>query len=414
MIGFTKLLCGTATVSEAIRADETRTGVPPHMLQFTTDNRPLVVWNVTNQCNLRCVHCYAGATESPDPHELTTDEGKRFIDDLADTGCPVILFSGGEPYLRKDIFELGAYAANRGLRPVMSTNGTLISRDVAMETHDAGFQYVGISFDGLPEHHNRFRGSDRAFQDAFDGLRNCLAVGLKAGVRFTVTKHNLADLDAMLDLVEREGVPRFCLYHLVYSGRGRELVNTDLTAGERRRMVEHLIEKALDWNARGVDVELLTTDNHADGVMIEHYVREREPERAAEVHELLVRHGGCSAGRKFGCVDARGEVHPCQFWRHVSLGNVRERSFGEIWNDENNELLRKLKHIADNLTGERCSNCNHRTICGGCRIRAEAVYGNIWADDPQCYLRDDEIFTRHAELHKEGEECITRPIDRDE
>jgi radical SAM protein with 4Fe4S-binding SPASM domain len=413
MIGFTKLLCGTATVSDAIRHAETCTGVPPHMLQFTTDSRPLVVWNVTNRCNLRCVHCYAGATGSASEGELSTDEGKRLIDDLADTGCPVILFSGGEPYLREDIFELGSYAANRGLRPVVSTNGTLISRKIAIKTRDAGFQYVGISLDGLAEHHNRFRGSDRAFQDALDGLRNCLAVGLKAGVRFTVTKHNLADLDGVLDLVEREHVPRFCLYHLVYSGRGREMVDMDLTKDERRAMVERLMERALDWDARGVDVELLTTDNHADGVMIEQYVREHQPPRAAEVHELLVRHGGCSAGRKFACVDAHGEVHPCQFWRHVSLGNVRERSFGEIWNDTENELLRKLKHIADNLTGERCGRCDYRTICGGCRIRAEAVYGDIWADDPQCYLRDDEILGRDAELNTESKQCVTRSTDRD-
>jgi len=414
MIGFTKLLCGTATVSEAIRQDdEACAGVPPHMLQFTTEDRPLVVWNATSRCNLRCVHCYAASAESEERRELTTDEGKKLIDDLADAGCPVILFSGGEPYLREDIFELGSYAANRGLRPVVSTNGTLITRDVAMKTRDAGFQYVGISLDGLPERHNRFRGSARAFQEALDGLRNCLEVGLKAGIRFTVTKENLADLDGTLDLVEREGVPRFCLYHLVYAGRGKEMMQADLTKDERRRMVERLMERALDWNQRGVDVELLTTDNHADGVMIEQYVREHEPERVAEVHELLVRHGGCSAGRKFACVDARGEVHPCQFWRQVSLGNVRDRSFGEIWNDTENALLRKLKHVADNLTGERCGRCNYRRICGGCRIRAEAVYGDIWADDPACYLRDDEIFAKKAELNRESEQCVIRSIDRD-
>jgi len=403
MIGFTKLLCGTATVSEAVRHDETCSGVPPHMLQFTTDSRPLVVWNVTNRCNLRCVHCYAGATETTDPRELTADEGRKLIDDLADTGCPVILFSGGEPYLRQDVFELGSYAAQRGLRPVVSTNGTLITRDVAVRTRDAGFQYVGISLDGLEDRHNRFRRDNEAFGKALDGLRNCMAVGLKVGIRFTVTKDNLVDLDGVLELVERERVPRFCLYHLVYSGRGRELMERDLTKEERRPMVEHLIERAFDWNERGVAAELLTTDNHADGVVIEQHVREHQPERAGEVRELLVRHGGCSAGRKFACVDAHGEVHPCQFWHHVSLGNVRERKFAEIWNDPDNELLRKLKNVAGNLTGERCSRCGYRTICAGCRIRAEASCGDVWGDDPACYLRDEEIFARDAELCKEGE-----------
>jgi len=403
MIGFTKLLCGTATVSEAVRHAETCSGVPPHMLQFTTDSRPLVVWNVTKRCNLRCVHCYAGATETADPRELTTDEGRGLVDDLAHAGCPVLLFSGGEPYLREDIFELGSYAAERGLRPVVSTNGTLITRDIAVRTRDAGFQYVGISLDGLAERHNRFRRDDEAFGKALDGLRNSIEVGLKAGIWFTVTKDNLADLDGVLDLVEREEVPRFCLYHLVYSGRGRELMGQDLAKDERRRMVERLVERALDWNERGVTAEILTTDNHADGVLIEQYVREHQPDRADEVRELLVRHGGCSAGRKFACVDAYGEVHPCQFWQHVSLGNVRDRKFSQIWNDSDNDLLRRLKNVAENLTGERCGRCDFRKICAGCRIRAEAVCGDVWGDDPACYLRDDEIFARDAELCKEGD-----------
>ena len=394
MIGFTKLLCGTATVADAIRHGECRGDVPPHMLQFTTDSRPLVVWNVTNRCNLRCMHCYAGATDAKDPRELTTDEGKRLIDDLADAGCPVILFSGGEPYLRDDIFELGSYAAHRGLRPVVSTNGTLITREVAVRTRDAGFQYVGISLDGLEERHNRFRRDEAAFRKALDGLHNCMDVGLKVGLRFTVTKDNRADLDGVLDLVERESVPRFCMYHLVYSGRGRELMDQDLTREDRRSMVEHLIGRALDWHRRGVEVELLTTDNHADGVVVERYVAQHQPERVAEVRELLMRHGGCSAGRKFACVDAYGDVHPCQFWHHVSLGNVRESKFCEIWNDTGNELLRKLKNIGENLSGKRCRECYYKAICGGCRIRAEAACGDIWGDDPQCYLDDDEIFAR--------------------
>jgi radical SAM protein with 4Fe4S-binding SPASM domain len=274
-------------------------------------------------------------------------------------------------------------------------------RDVALRTRDAGFQYVGVSLDGLQERHNRFRGDSGAFQKALDGLRTCTDIGLKCGIRFTVTKQNIADLDGILGIVERENVPRFCLYHLVYSGRGKDLMSQDLTKEERREMVQRLMDKAFDWNRRGVAVELLTTDNHADGVMIERYVEEHDPDRLKEVHELLVRHGGCSAGRKFACVDAHGEVHPCQFWRHVSLGNVRDRPFSEIWNDRENELLRKLKNIAENLTGERCGKCRYKTICGGCRIRAEAVHGDVWGDDPTCYLDDETIFAQESRLFKE-------------
>jgi radical SAM protein with 4Fe4S-binding SPASM domain len=388
VIGCTKLLCGTATIADLMRAGSARKA---HLLQFSTENRPIVVWNATRRCNLACAHCYLDATDCAGRDELSTDEARAMIEDIAAMGSPVLLFSGGEPLLRADVFELGGFAIERGLRVVLSSNGTLVTPEVARRIADVGFSYVGVSIDGLPEAHDTLRRKAGAFEAAMTGIRNCLAAGVKAGVRFTLNRGNAADLDAILDLVEREGIPRFCLYHLVYAGRGRKMVADDLSPQETRAAIEHLLERTRDWHERGVETEVLTTDNHADGVLIEQRVAAGQPERLSEVRELLRRHGGCSAGTKMANVDARGNVHPCQFWGHVSLGNVRERPLSAIWSDESNELLRMLRRKAEFLTGPRCGSCSYREVCGGCRIRAEVVHGDPWADDPACFLTEDEI-----------------------
>ncbi|MDD3023467.1 MAG: radical SAM protein, partial [Syntrophomonadaceae bacterium] len=220
MIGCTKLLCGTATVSEVIKYSGHEGELPPQLLQFSDRNRPLVVWNVTNRCNLRCKHCYIEAEDRQYKDELSTDEAKALIKDLAAMKAPVLLFSGGEPIIRKDIYELGALAAASGLRPVISSNGTLIDDEVAQKIKKAGFQYVGISIDGAQATHDEFRNHQGAFMEAINGIKACIRNGVKTGMRFTVNKFNQADLPAIFDIIEREGIPRFCMYHLVYAGRG--------------------------------------------------------------------------------------------------------------------------------------------------------------------------------------------------
>ena len=390
LIGFTKLLCGRATVSQALRQSHGEEKREASMLQFTTADRPLVVWNMSLRCNLRCVHCYNESGVGDAKSELTTEQAERFIDDLAQMSVPVLLFSGGEPLLREDIYHLGSYAASRGLRPVLSTNGTLIAPEIANKLADSQFQYVGISIDGLESTHDRLRCRRGAYQDAWAGLRTARERGLRTGVRFTVSKENLDDLPGVLDTVVEERVNRFCLYHLVYAGRGAQLANRDLSNAERRQMIEWLAERTEQLHAEGREIEILTTDNHADGIYLYHRIRERDPARAEEVLELLAMHGGCSAGRKFANVDARGDVHACQFWGNVSLGNVRERPFSEIWRDVSNPLLAKLKENQSHLTG-RCSVCHYKAYCGGCRIRAEVRFGDTWREDPACYLTDEEV-----------------------
>ncbi|MGE5372590.1 MAG: radical SAM protein [Solirubrobacterales bacterium] len=391
MIGCTKLLCGTATVSDVIK-HQSAGQVPARLLQFSDSNRPLVVWNMTNRCNLRCEHCYIHAEDRQYKGELSTDEAKAFIDDLAKMQAPVLLFSGGEPLLREDIFELGELAAAKGLRPVISSNGTLIDDATAKKIKAAGFQYVGISIDGLSETHDKFRRKVGAFEQAIQGIRACLANDVKTGVRFTVNQSNQQDLPGLIDLIEKEGIPRFCMYHLVYAGRGREIMKLDTSREEKRAVLDLVAEKTIDLNRRGVEVEILTTDNHADGIYLLNRIQRLDAGRAEEVVKLLEMHGGCSAGTKFANVDPQGNVHPCQFWQDYSLGNIREKPFSEIWTG-NDPLMVQLREKSKHVKG-RCGSCGFKELCGGCRIRAREAYGDLWAEDPACYLTDAEIERR--------------------
>ena len=389
MIGCTKLLCGTATVSEVIKYSGHEGAVPPQLLQFSDRNRPLVVWNVTNRCNLRCKHCYIEAEDRKYQDELSTEEAREMINDLAAMKVPVLLFSGGEPLIRQDIYELGQMAAEKGLRPVISTNGTLIDDAVARKIKKAGFQYVGISIDGAPATHDEFRNPPGAFADALRGIRACLNNGVKTGIRFTVNKYNQDDLPEIFEIIEREGIPRFCMYHLVYAGRGREMADMDTSIGEKRDILELVSRKTVELYEKGVEVEILTTDNHADGIFLLNHIKEQQPERQEEIEQLLQMHGGCSAGTKFANIDPRGNVHPCQFWQDYSVGNIREKPFSEIWTSDD-ELMIKLREKDKHVKG-KCGDCSYKSLCSGCRIRARAVYDDLWAEDPACYLTQAEM-----------------------
>ncbi len=391
MIGISKLYCGTVEPSDALRYGRHSGKLPSHLLQFSKDKRPVVVWNVTQRCNLKCVHCYAHAKDMAYNNEMSTHQGKELIDDLARFGAPVILFSGGEPLVRKDLPELAEYAVEKGMRAVISTNGTLITSKTARILKDIGLSYVGISLDGMQEINDRFRGIKGAFQSALRGIKNCQDAGIKVGLRFTINKFNVNEIPHIFKLIEEMNIPRVCFYHLVYAGRGTELVKEDLTHEGTRAAVDLIIDETKRLHDIGKPKEVLTVDNHADGPYLYLRLRREEPERAKEVLELLQWNEGNNSGRGIGCVSWDGEVHPDQFWRHCSLGNVQQRPFSEIWTDTSNLLLKKLKEKKKHVKG-RCATCRWLDICAGnFRVRAEATTGDVWAPDPACYLTDEEI-----------------------
>jgi Fe-coproporphyrin III synthase len=391
MIGISKLYCGTVEPSDALRYGRRSGDLPAHLLQFSKDKKPVVVWNVTRSCNLHCVHCYARAVEESREREMSHEEGLALLDDLAEFGVPVVLFSGGEPLARPDLLDLAKYAVNKGMRAVISTNGTLIDREKARKLKDIGLSYVGVSLDGMEEVNDRFRGKKGAFQKAMEGIRNCQKVGLKVGLRFTINRMNAQEIPNIFDLLDTYDIPRVCFYHLVYAGRGSELVEQDLSHDETRRAVDLIIDRTKALHERGIMKEVLTVDNHADGPYVHlRMVKEKDP-RASEVLELLQMNEGNNSGRGFGCVSWDGSVYADQFWRHYSFGNVLQKPFSEIWTDLSNPLMARLKDKKKYVKG-RCAQCQWLDICGGnFRVRAEAVSGDIWAPDPACYLSDEEI-----------------------
>ena len=391
MIGISKLYCGTVEPSDALRYGRHSGALPSHLLQFSKDKRPVVVWNITRACNLRCIHCYAHATDGSAGDELSTEEGRRMIDDLAAFGAPVLLFSGGEPLVRKDMPQLAAYAVEKGMRAVISTNGTLINRSTAQTLKQIGLSYVGISLDGLEPVNDHFRGVNGAFKKALRGIENCQQAGIKVGLRFTINRRNVKEIPGIFDLLEEMEIPRVCFYHLVYAGRGSQLVADDLTHEETRAAVDLIIDRTQALHAKGKPKEVLTVDNHADGPYLYLRMLRENPERAAEVLELLEMNEGNNSGRGIGCVSWDGNVYADQFWRHHSFGNVRNKPFSQIWTQPDDPLLLQLKEKKKYVQG-RCAACRWLDICGGnFRVRAEALTGNVWAPDPACYLTDAEI-----------------------
>jgi putative heme d1 biosynthesis radical SAM protein NirJ1 len=323
--------------------------------------------------------------------ELTTEEAKRFIDDLAEFKVPVLLFSGGEPLIRPDFFELAEYTVSKGIRPTLSTNGTLITREVAQRIKDIGVGYVGISLDGLQDVNDKFRGREGAFQSAMEGIQNCVAVDQRVGLRFTINSHNLAELDNIFDFIEEKNINRVCFYHLVYSGRGNQMIKEDVTPPESRQAMETIVRRTIDFEERGLKKEILTVDNHCDGVYLYLRTLKEDPDKAQAIKDLISMNGGNRSGIAFAEVDPLGYVHPDQFTQHITFGNVRERKFGDIWTDISHPILAGLKDRKPLLKG-RCAKCQYLDNCNGnFRTRAEAVTGDFWESDPACYLTDEEI-----------------------
>lgn len=396
MIALSKLLCDASFAHDPLRYGKHAGHGVRHAHakpKSASERRPVVVWNMTRTCNLRCIHCYSDSEAQHYPGELSVEQARTMLEDLAAFGIPALLLSGGEPLTHPHFWDHLAYARELGLRCVLSTNATLIKRDVADRLKEAGITYVGASLDGIGAVNNVFRGKPWAFERAVSGIRNCKAAGLPISLRMTMTRHNMEDLDGIFDFVRSEEIERVCFYHLAYSGRGRDLQDDDLDTVDARWAIEKIATKTQELFDIGQKVDVLTVANHCDGPFLYLKLKETDPERAEQVREMLEWNGGGanSSGVGMADIDFLGNVHADQFWMDYSFGNVKERPFSEIWMDESDPLMAGLKNRIPKLHG-RCGSCQFIKMCGGSqRVRAWAAYGDPWADDPACYMTDEEI-----------------------
>jgi heme d1 biosynthesis radical SAM protein NirJ len=353
---------------------------------------PVVIWNLVRRCNLTCRHCYSISTDIDFPGELGTAEAMRVLDDLKAARVPALILSGGEPLLRPDLFDIAARAKSLGFYLGLSTNGTLIDVPLAGRIAAAGFDYVGISLDGLAATHDVFRRKRGAFDAALNGLRLCRDMGVKVGMRFTLTQANAAELPALLDLAETEGIPKFYLSHLNYAGRGNVNRRDDAQLRTARAAMDLLFERAWTYAKAGLEREIVTGNNDADGVYLLKWARAHVPDLDEKhLRAKLVEWGGNSSGVNVANIDNLGNVHPDTMWWDCTLGNVRNRAFGAIWSDTRHPIMAGLKARPRAIKG-RCSSCAYFDICGGnTRTRALKTTGDPWAEDPACYLADEEI-----------------------
>ncbi len=379
---------------------------------------PVVIWNLVRRCNLTCKHCYSISADKDFAGELSTGEVFRTLDDLQAARVPAVILSGGEPLLRPDIFDIGRRAKAMGFYVGLSSNGTLVDEANVRVIADTGFDYVGISLDGLRATHDIFRRKAGAFDAALAGMRLCKAAGAKVGMRFTLAQENAHDFPALLDLMEDEGIDKFYLSHLNYAGRGNRnrvsLTQSRLKAGEppggmrtaasggrdssgdahfatTRAAMDLLFQRAWESARAGRPAEFVTGNNDADGVYLLHWAAAHFPQQYEAIRARLEQWGGNASGVHIANIDNLGDVHPDTMWWNYPLGNVRQRAFGEIWADVSDPLMAGLKQ-SPRAVGGRCAACAHRTICNGnTRVRAWQTTGDFWAEDPGCYLDDDEI-----------------------
>jgi radical SAM protein with 4Fe4S-binding SPASM domain len=396
MINLTRLWTGAAQPADDLRYGTSRTSA-----ENSRARKPIVVWNITRTCNLRCVHCYSDSMAQQYPGELNWEQMQAVVDDLAAYRIPSLLFSGGEPLIHPRFFDLVDDASAAGLKLTISTNGTLITPEKAARLKQANVAYVGISLDGIGDIHDEFRGKKGAFKAAVRGFKHCEEVGQKTGLRMTLTRHNVANLDRILDFIEEQGIQRTCFYHLVPAGRGSELQVLD--PAESRHAIDTLIDRVEYWNRSGQNREVLTVTQPADGAYLLQRMEREDHPNLTQARELLSWNGGgaTSSGRAVANIDTQGDVHPDQFWQNMQLGNVKRTPFSEIWEGQHREsapLLEEIRSVSQLGPRQRqalmrgpCATCKWFSICGGgFRTRAAFANGDLWGSDPACYLTAQE------------------------
>ncbi|MFQ6036682.1 MAG: radical SAM protein [Sedimentisphaerales bacterium] len=379
MINISKLYCGLSGESDHLRysADVTL--------------GPVVVFNCTFRCNLRCLHCYSSSLANRGSDELTAIQAKQLLSQLVEVNCPVVLFSGGEPLLRDDLFELLADAKRLELRTVISSNGTLIDSAAAEQLADVGVSYVGVSIDGTEAFHDKFRQVAGCFKAAIKGIENCQKAGIKAGLRFTITRANAEQIPAVFDIAASNDVRRICFYHLIRSGRAKELAEQLLTAGQTRQVLDMIIQLTEEFVSKGLIDEVLTVDNHADGPYLLTKMKKQNNPRYEAAKKLLLANGGNKVGEKIACVGWDGNVYPDQFWRNYPLGNIKDKTFKQIWENSTEPVLNKLRRKS-NFADPRCLQCKWFNLCkGNYRFLNSQADDEHWLNEPACYLTDEEI-----------------------
>ena len=355
------------------------------------DAGPVVIWNLIRRCNLKCKHCYSISGNVDFPGELNTAQIFDVMDDLKAFKVPVLILSGGEPLLRPDIFDISARAKEMGFYVGLSSNGTMITEYNIDQIDAIGYDYLGVSLDGIGDTNDVFRGKTGAFDEALNGVRLALDKGIKVGMRFTATMDNVHQLPDMLQLMEDENIDKFYLSHLSYAGRGNKNRQDDAAHITTRAMMDTLFDVAYEDALKGGEKEFVTGNNDADGVYLLLWVKEHFPDQYDNIRARLVQWGGNSTGVNIANIDNLGDVHPDTMWWHYKIGNVKERKFGDIWTDTSEPVMAGLKQKPRTVKG-RCAACTHFDICGGnTRVRAMQLTGDPWDEDPACYLTDAEI-----------------------
>lgn len=353
--------------------------------------KPVVIWNLTRRCNLRCRHCYTVSADVDFPGELTHEQAMETLEDLGRFKIPALILSGGEPLDRRDLFEIATRARKFVRMLALSTNGTKLKGDALDRVAEIGFDYVGISIDGIGTTNDWFRGVEGAYEAALRGVRECRARNIKVGLRFTLTEGNHKHLPDLLKLCDDEDVDKFYLSHLVYAGRGDKNRGEDAEHKRSRWAMDLLLDRAWAGVNGGRKLDIVTGNNDADAVYFLNWVRAKFGDDIADhVCSHLAAWGGNSSGLGVANIDTLGNVHPDTYWSDYTVGSVKDKPFSELWSGDD-PVLKQLRTQPRPLKG-RCGSCAVQDVCGGnTRIRALQLTGDPWAEDPACYLDDNEI-----------------------
>ncbi|HIP42259.1 MAG TPA: radical SAM protein [Campylobacterales bacterium] len=366
-----------------------------NLLKTVTEGKParslngsIAIWNFTNRCNLSCLHCYSKA-DLDAVDTLSTQKIMETLPKLKANGVKFLIFSGGEPLTRKDIYEIAGRCKELGIVTYLSTNGLYVKKSNAQKILDT-FNYIGISIDGSEKVHDAFRGLKGSFVESMKAVDLLNSYGkTKVGIRFTITKDTYKDLAFIFDLAEKHNIPKVYISHLVYSGRGLDNLEMDLSKEQRITAVNYILDKAFEYHESKQDIEIVTGNMEMDAILFYDRFIIKYPQHATEMKERLITWGGNSAGRKLLNIDAEGNVKPDPFFPSI-IGNIFNQDFSDIWTEKPTEMLQKLRVHPRTLSG-KCASCRYLEICnGGSRSRAYAIYGDMWAEDPSCYLTEEK------------------------